>query len=118
MNIMTKYYRMACYLLKDFLPCVPELKLTNAKSYMGQCDKRGAYPVIRISRWNHVDSEWLADKEDLVEIIDTICHELAHLISMRHDELHKRATKAFKTIVLTKLEIMELEQRFDGGVAV
>jgi len=109
MNIITKYYRMACLWLKDFIPYTPDLKLTNAKSYMGQLDIKNQ--VIYISKFHHVDVLWLMDSEDRCEIIDTICHELAHTIVPRHDDLHERATKAFMTIVLNNLEIAELEQR-------
>ena len=117
MNIITKYYNYACCLLEDFIPYVPELRLTNAKKYCGQFDKRGQYPVIRISKWNHVDEMWLMDNEDHLEIIDTICHELAHTIEMKHTDFHEKATKAFKKIVfngLVKLGVAEFES---GGVS-
>jgi hypothetical protein len=114
MNIITKYYNYACYLLKDILPYIPVLKLTNAKRYCGQLDTRGNYPIIRISKWNHVDALWLMDIQDRDEIIDTICHELAHTIVSGHNERHERATKLFMTIVLNNLKLLEL----DGGVAV
>lgn len=114
MKITTKYYRMACWwLLKDFIPYTPDLKLTNAKSYMGRINIKNQ--VIRISKFHHIDALWSMDNEDRYEIINTICHELAHTIIFQRDNLHRRLTKAFMTMILCNTEIAKLEQKLKRG---
>jgi hypothetical protein len=107
MNIMKKYYHDACCILKDFLPFIPELQLTNAKTYCGRIELRNGKQIIRLSKWNHVDALWLMDDEDHIEIIDTICHELAHTIEMKHCKWHDEVTQAFKKVVVNRLEKLE-----------
>jgi predicted SprT family Zn-dependent metalloprotease len=48
------------------------------------------------------------DKEDIIEILDTICHELAHILFFNHSDEHKNTTENFKTIVIHELEACDL----------
>lgn len=49
MNILTAYYRISAYYLKDHLPCIPTLKLTNAKSYL-------CHEFAHMLFWEHGDN--------------------------------------------------------------
>jgi hypothetical protein len=109
-SLITMYYHISFDYLKDFLPNKPKLELTPVKKYCGQIcfDEKGNAFKIKISTWNHINGGWLMDREELEEIIDTICHEFAHMIERKHGENHEYITRTFKNIVLTKLEIEDL----------
>jgi hypothetical protein len=61
LNIITKYYYYTVNILKDYIKNIPTLKLTNAKKYYGQYNL--TKNIIKISKWNHVDSLWLEIKK-------------------------------------------------------
>lgn len=112
MNIMYKYAIYSIEILKDYLPIRPKVQLTQAKTYYGNCyteslNDKIDKAVIRLSRWNHIDQLWLMDHEDHIEIIDTICHELAHLLCFEHCKEHTELTAAFKDHVILYFEEME-----------
>ena len=102
MNLLKSYYLYCADILKEHLPYIPEVILTNAKTYYGQAYRNredGIVFRISISKFNHIDSEWLLDKEDRDDIIDTICHELAHILVWEHNDLHKQFTENFVKLV-------------------
>lgn len=111
MNMLTVYYYKSAHILKEYLPCIPELKLTNAKTYCGRIYKSGGrFRAIALSKWN-LDcgpiSWW--DKEDIEELIDTIAHEFAHMTFWEHGERHSELTNAYKEVILSQLEIERCE---------
>ncbi len=113
MNILTTYYYISAQYLKEYLPCIPELKITNAKTYYGKIYvSNGEYKAIALSKWN-LDCgpiEWW-DDEDFDELIDTICHEFAHMFFWKHGEDHSKLTESFKTVVKSNLKIHSLENQ-------
>lgn len=111
MNILTVYYYKSANILKEYLPCIPELKLTNAKGYYGKihCKSNNEF-TIKLSKFN-LDCgpiEWW-DKEDVEELIDTISHEFAHMSFWDHGENHSELTNAYKTMILSQLQIERYE---------
>jgi predicted SprT family Zn-dependent metalloprotease len=50
------------------------------------------------------------DEEDIHELIDTICHELAHTLYWEHGEEHTEITELFTRIVENTLKIRELDE--------
>jgi predicted SprT family Zn-dependent metalloprotease len=109
MNILTAYYHISYDILKEHLPFKPELKLTNAKGYYGKIIMENGNAEIILSKWNLEVSEYLIEEEDIDEIIETICHEFAHMFFICHDEDHAELTNAFKTVVSSQLKIRRLE---------
>lgn len=110
MNILTAYYYISAHYLKEYLPCIPELKLTDAKTYYGKIYIRdNEYKTIALSKWN-LDcgpAKWW-DNEDFEELIDTICHEFAHMYYWEHGENHAKIKEAFKVIVKSELNYRHL----------
>lgn len=105
MNIIRKYANISIKILGQYLPIIPIIKLTNAKKYCGRChtitiDEKIVQATIKISKFNHINHLWLMDVADHIEIIDTICHELAHLHIMEHGKGHAQITEIFKEEVL------------------
>lgn len=98
MNIIKKYYIYISEILKEDLPFIPKLEITYAKGYYGRYV--GSKKIIRVSTWNHIDSEWLMDEEDRLEIIDTICHELAHIFCNGHENDHYELNEKMKKQVI------------------
>lgn len=115
MNILTAYYYASAECLREYLPCIPVLKLTNAKTYYGKIyEENGEFKAIALSKWN-LDCgpiNWW-DKEDIDELIDTICHEFAHMLCWGHGDEHTKITKEFVNIVKARLKIRELENRLE-----
>ena len=111
MNILKAYYEVAYELLKEHLPVKPELILSNAKGYDGKIVLGNGKVIIKLSKWNLEVSDWLIDEEDINEIVDTICHEFAHMFFWNHDDDHKGLTNAFKSYVLSELKIRFLEKK-------
>lgn len=109
MNYMEAYYYKSAEILKEHLPCIPKLQLTYGKSYYGRIQVSTDNIIIRLSRHNLFVSEWLRDQEDIDELLDTICHEFAHLLFWNHDEDHKETTQLFLTLVKSNLEIERLK---------
>lgn len=61
-----------------------------------------------VSFWNILNPFW--DYDDfLIEITDTICHELAHMIFWEHGEEHTELTNAIKEYISTNLKVYKLE---------
>lgn len=112
MNILTAYYHVSYDILKEYLPYKPELKLTNAKSYYGRIYyNRGENGTIHLSKFNlYVRPEWI-EEEDIEEIIDTICHEFAHIHFRRgHSEDHQKLTLIFKEMVIENLKLRKINR--------
>lgn len=103
-NILTDYYYKCAVLLKEYLVTIPELKLTNAKSYFGQIEYNGeTFTTIRLSKWNLVGPEWILDDVDIIAIIETICHEFAHMNDWEHSEAHQEITTVYTKYCLKVL---------------
>lgn len=86
------YYGRITEILKYFLPHIPSMQVTNAKTYYGSYWRKDNRSSIALSalRLLPVDHE---------ELIDTICHELAHTIFPNHSQMHEVATKHFVSVV-------------------
>lgn len=106
------YIAVSLY-MNNVIPQIPTLVFTNAKSYYGKIIKyRNDYPKIRLSRWNILNPFW--DYDDfLLEITDTICHELAHMIIWEHGEEHTELTNAIKEYISANLEVYKLELKLE-----
>lgn len=105
MHIITKYYNYSANILKEFLPSIPKLKLSDAKSYFGKITKQGdEYTYIALSKYNLDCGNWnWWDDEDIIELIDTISHEFAHMFYWDHDDKHKELTDKFNKIIINSL---------------
>ena len=76
----------------------PRLIINNNRSWYG-----AYYPdsnVIRISRYMHRVSRQYRRIDATIELIDTICHELAHVMYTGHDSKHTKLTKQYVNTVL------------------
>ena len=115
MSILTAYYYIAADILKEYLPSIPEFKLSNAKGYYGQIEYKGNDEfLIRLSKWN-LDCgpiHWW-DEEDIHELVETICHEFAHIIYWEHGKEHTELTEVFTRFVENKLRIRELDEKLN-----
>ncbi len=112
MNVLKTYYYISAQYLKECLPYIPELKITNAKTYYGKIYVSNGKYIIALSKWN-LDCgriEWW-DNEDFDLLIETICHEFAHMFFWNHGEDHSRLTEDFKTLVKLSLEKHYLENQ-------
>ena len=104
------YYNYCYDCLKIYLPKKPLLRVTNARSYMGQLETRN-YPAInlkayciKLSKFRLYVNESLRDASDDEDVINTICHELAHMVYNDHGQQHKDLTLKFEDIVLENLK--------------
>jgi predicted SprT family Zn-dependent metalloprotease len=86
------YYNKITEILKDRLPFVPALQLSNATTYYGSYWRKGSKSSITLS----TKTCYPVDHD---ELIDTVSHELAHTIFPVHNKLHETATKHFVDIV-------------------
>ena len=88
-----------------YIPYVPELRLNYAKSYFGKIhksiiiyengEKDEVFNYIALSRFNlYLYEGWWRD-EDYEELVDTICHEFAHMLAWDHGDRHASLTKKF-----------------------
>lgn len=113
-NLLDDYYYTIANILKDYVPTIPELKITNAKTYMGKINFiDGEFKTISLSKWNLYVSDWLIDQEDIAEIIDTICHEFAHMYYWEHSKDHEEATETMKRVVNSELKLRELQMMLE-----
>ena len=112
MNILRKYYKICAEILKEELPLVPPMKLTNAKSYRGQItktiktfdDKTESYEItIQLSKFNLYASDFCIRDEDIEQIIKTICHEFAHLTQWNHSWEHDYLIQKYMRRVVNKI---------------
>lgn len=103
------YYIAELMYIDELTHQVPSLIFTNAKTYYGQIIRQGNdYPKIMLSHWHILNPFW--DYDDfLIEITDTICHELAHMIFWKHGEEHTELTNALKNYVSISLSLYKLE---------
>ncbi|MGE5438136.1 MAG: SprT-like domain-containing protein [Syntrophothermus sp.] len=113
MNLLKVYYDYSCEILKEHLPCIPEMRYSTAKKYYGKISRRNNNKyIIYLSKFNHLyKNDWLFDKEEQEEIINTVCHELAHLIFWEHGKNHTKVTKLFSKIVNGNLRLMYLNSK-------
>jgi len=111
MKLLRAYYKTCCYILRQHIPTMPELKITESKKYRGQIEKRqNEFKCIRLSKHYLLnDDKFGIDEEEREEIIEVICHELAHMLFWDHSEDHTEATKLFKTVVKSELTIRSIE---------
>lgn len=116
MNMLTAYYIISTDILKEHLPTIPELKLTNAKGYYGKIHREnGKVKYIALSKYN-LDCgriDWWED-EDIDDLINTICHELAHMLFWDHSTEHTETTKAMFDMVKSELEIRRLNKQLEN----
>jgi hypothetical protein len=111
MNIMRKYAIYAIEILKDCLPIIPVVQITEAKTYAGRCivekiksQNRIVKATIRLSSYCHMDVPCLMTYEDHLDIIDTIAHELAHVFIISHCKEHTELTNDFKNLIIKYFE--------------
>lgn len=96
--VMTKYqplidyYYKAARILRDRLPDIPALQLTEGKTYYGSYRKKDGVSSISLS----IKTCWPIDHD---ELIDTISHELAHSIFYEHGKPHETVTNHFVNIL-------------------
>lgn len=86
------YYNRIADILRDRLPFVPGLQLSNAKTYYGSYWRKGDRSAITLSYVTcyPVDHD---------ELVDTISHEMGHTIFPTHGKLHTAVTKHFVMLV-------------------
>jgi len=80
---------------------IPTLEITNAKTYMGKIDRNRTsqkYLKVKISRLH-------CDEENHIEIINTICHEFAHMEYWEHGEEHTKLINNYMLIISESLNI-------------
>lgn len=96
-QILITYYNKIAEILKDRLPFIPALQLSNAKTYYGSYWKKGDRSSITLS----TKTCYPVDHDELV---DTVCHELAHAIFCNHGKSHTTTTEHFVNIVNENLK--------------
>ncbi|MCT4606653.1 MAG: hypothetical protein N4A64_11220 [Marinisporobacter sp.] len=111
MNILRAYYIVAGEILEKhgFISYVPQLKLTNAKSYYGKIHREidGYFSSISLSKHNLDAGAWI-DEEDIHDILDTISHEFAHMDFWEHDEKHSKLTRLYYDLIKCEIKLMPL----------
>lgn len=92
------YEYIANILMTRYLiECVPKLEIVSVKRYRGQIEKRGkTFIKIKISRLDF-------DTENNTDIINTICHEFAHMEYWEHGEEHTNLTIEYMRKVYEQL---------------
>lgn len=111
-TIIRAYYEIITKELKErgLIKVVPVLKLCDAVTYYGQFEEKKTtsfYPKhkttieysIKISKVAHnyyLYPHWR--KREYECLIDTICHELAHMKVKNHNNEHKELTKKYMKI--------------------
>jgi hypothetical protein len=110
-QIIRAYYAAAAYILRKHMPYIPKLKLTNAKKYYGQIWHTETGYRVDLSSWNLAVNSNLIDRDDIGEIIDTICHEFAHMTHWEHGKDHDELTAAYQRYVQAELEVRLLERQ-------
>lgn len=95
-----KFYKEVTQILFEDLPDLPPfLKLSNAKGYRGQIKRIGSWCTsITVSKHYYdgdYDPKWWFDMETLLDLLDTICHELAHMTYWEHSPEHKELTAKY-----------------------
>lgn len=91
-QLLIDYYYHIADILRDRLPHIPNVQLTYGKTYYGSYWKKDGRSAVSLS----VVRCWPIDRD---EVVDTICHELAHTIWPEHNQLHTAATKHFIALV-------------------
>lgn len=88
------YYYRAAAILRDRLPYIPAVQLSEGKTYYGSAWRHdGKVRAITLSTVRC----WPIDHK---ELIDTIAHELAHIIHYDHGPQHDTVTRWFKKILM------------------
>jgi len=112
MNILKLCYNLSTKYLTEYLPNIPELKITNAITYNGRAYKNiktNIVHTVALSKHNLYISPSFIEEEDVNNIIETICHELAHVLYFDHSEKHKELTESFYKIVNLCLKIDNID---------
>lgn len=87
------YYFKAAFILKDKLPTIPCVWLSDATSYYGSAyRKNGKVHSIALS----VKTCWPIKHE---ELLNTLAHELAHVVCFDHCEEHTNLTERFELML-------------------
>lgn len=117
MHLITKYYNYSAKVLDEYLPMIPEVKLTEAKSYYGKITRRnGKFTRISLSKWClDAGSPHMWDKDDYEDLIDTICHEFAHMFYWEHGDNHTNLTEKFKALVFSNLKLTNLRRIYENS---
>lgn len=111
-SVLTDYYYICANILRDYLSIIPKLQLTDAKTYYGRICVTTNSVTIRLSRWN-LDCGCFWEEDDYNELIDTICHEFAHLYFWEHGKEHDETTVAMVQKVKAELKIRECKARLE-----
>lgn len=85
------------------------VKYSRALSFCGCCDlepddenRESYHPLcIRISYMIHDKGDDINNwsQNDIDDLIDTVCHEIAHFYYWKHNSAHKELTEEYKDIV-------------------
>lgn len=86
------YYNRIAEILRDRLPFVPGLQLSNAKTYYGSYWRKEDRSTLTLS---YITCYPINHEE----LIDIITHELAHLYHYEHGRQHDVVKEHFKEIV-------------------
>lgn len=85
------YNEITKQLIPDIIPEKPKMIFSNAKYYFGSYNP--LTNTITLSLYNLTYDNYDLDKFDILEIINTICHEIAHSIHYLHGEDHLELTQ-------------------------
>lgn len=105
MHILREYYNLCAEILKEDLVLVPPMFISNAKTYNGQIEKTGdTIDCIKLSKYN-LGSGFAFEDEDVEQMVETICHEFAHMIEWNHSPKHSNLTRKYIKKVVNKIEL-------------
>lgn len=91
------YYRKAIDILQDSLPYeAPALSLSRAKSYYGSAHRNRDTGRIDSIQLSEVTC-WPVEHR---ELLNTISHEIGHMIFFKHNSGHAAITRHFEQILL------------------
>ena len=95
--------------LNTWLSHKPELTVTNAKTYIGKiwAIEHEGKPLIDTEHPCRIFlSQYNARALGELELVDTICHELAHIEHWEHTEEHKELTKTYRTRAIEAIQAL------------
>lgn len=105
MHILREYYNLCAEILKEDLTLVPPMFISNAKTYNGQIEMIGnRIDCIKLSKYN-LGSGFALEDEDVEQIVETICHEFAHITIWNHSIEHSNLTRKYIKKVVNKIEL-------------
>jgi len=99
------YYNLLADILK--LPYVPELIITEVEAYIGKSYRTNrVIKQIELSAYHLWSGNYAtrARKEVTEELIETICHEFAHIKYFEHGKAHTDLTQNYIVIINKKFK--------------